>query len=104
MVDPRACSCPPATVPPWRTRDSWFSPASLIGGLVLIAFGVLAIVADRAPVVGWVVLAVVALAAVAALIVDARRGHRGGCLIGRSAWIGLAAPGLPVRGVAALGL
>lgn len=102
MANPRPCSCPPATVPPWRTRDSWFSTASLIGGLVLVAFGVLAIVADRVPVVGWVVLGVVAVAAVTALVVGAVRGHRGGCLLGRAGWIGLAAPGLPIRAVVAL--
>ena len=97
-----ACSCPPCTVPPWRTRDSWFSLASLIGGLAMIAFGVMAVVADRVPLVGWAILGVVVGAAVAALVVNARAGHRGWCLAARSLWVGVAAPGLPIRAITAL--
>jgi len=86
---------------PWNTRHALFSPASLLGGLVVVAFGVLALTGIRAW-VGLLVFAVLAVLLVGAGIVQARRGHRGWCLLKRAAWFGLALPGAPVRVLAAL--
>ena len=77
-------------------RDTVWSPASVLGGVVLIALGVSAIVWFN-PVFGGVLLGVFAAAIVVAAVVQARRGHRGWCLVRRAVWFGLAAPGAPVR-------
>lgn len=92
-----ACPCPPAVTQPWHTRDNVWSPASFIGGLLVVAFGVLALAAGLVPWVGYVTLGVVAAVIAGALVVQARRGHRGFCLARRAVWFGIATPGAPVR-------
>ncbi|MET0326740.1 MAG: hypothetical protein ABW219_16095 [Ilumatobacteraceae bacterium] len=91
-------SCPLVTSEqqPWDTRKALFSPASLIGGVVLIAFGAIALVGIR-PWVGWVVFGVIAASIVGASVVQWRAGHRGWCLVRRASWFGLTLPGAPLR-------
>ena len=91
------CPCGLGTGQPWRTRDNIWSPASFLGGLVLVAFGILAIALGKVPWVGWALIGALAIAIVAAGVVQARRGHRGLCLVRRAVWFGLSAPGAPVR-------
>jgi hypothetical protein len=81
---------------PWQTRNALFSPASLVGGLVLVAFGILALVGIR-PWIGWTVFGVVAAFIAGAAVLQWRRGHRGWCLVRRALWFGLALPGAPLR-------
>jgi hypothetical protein len=92
-------SCPLVTSEqqPWRTRKGFFSPASLLGGVVLVAFGALALVAGIRPWVGLVVIGAVCVIIAGAAIVQWRRGHRGWCLVRRAVWFGLALPGAPLR-------
>jgi hypothetical protein len=73
-----------------------WSPASVVGGAVVIALGVVSLVSFK-PVFGGVLLGIFAVAIVAAAVVQARRGHRGWCLLRRAVWFGVAAPGAPVR-------
>ena len=90
------CRCGLDVDQPWRDRNTVWSPASVLGGVVLIALGVSAVVWFN-PVFGGVLLGVFAVAVVIAAVVQARRGHRGWCLALRAVWFGLAAPGAPVR-------
>ena len=90
------CRCGLDVDQPWRDRDTVWSPASVIGGVIFIALGMCAIVWFN-PLFGGVLLGVFAVAIVVAAVVQARRGHRGGCLVRRAVWFGLAAPGAPVR-------
>ena len=90
--------CPLATreQQPWRTRKALFSPASLIGGVVLAAFGTLALVSIR-PWVGWAVFGLIGSIIAGAAVVNWHHGHRGWCLVRRALWFGLALPGAPLR-------
>jgi hypothetical protein len=91
--------CPLATTEqqPWRTRNALFSPASLLGGVVLVAFGTLALTLGSRPLVGWVVLGGVVAIIAGAAIVQWHHGHRGWCLFRRALWFGFALPGAPLR-------
>ena len=62
----------------------------------MIALGAAAIV-WFSTVFGIIVLGVFGVAIVVAAVLQARRGHRGWCLVRRSVWFGVAAPGSPVR-------
>jgi hypothetical protein len=64
--------------------------------VVVIVLGILSVVTVNAW-FGGVLLGVFGVAIVAAAVVQARRGHRGWCLLRRAAWFGVAAPGAPVR-------
>jgi hypothetical protein len=90
------CPCGLAASQPWRDRNTVWSPASILGGVALIALGFVSLVSFNQW-FGGVLLAVFGLAIVIALIVQARRGHHGWCLVRRGVWFGLAAPGAPVR-------
>ena len=68
----------------------------MVGGAIVIALGVAAI-AWFHTLFGIIVLGVFGMAIVVATVLQARRGHRGWCLVRRGAWFGLAAPGSPVR-------
>jgi hypothetical protein len=81
---------------PWHTRDALFSPASLIGGVLLVAFGTLALVSIR-PWVGLAVFGLIGSIIVGAAVLQWHRGHRGWCLLRRALWFGLAVPGAPMR-------
>lgn len=67
--------------------------------MVLLAFGVAALLGIRAW-VGWTVLGNLGGSVLVPWLVQGVRGHRGGCLIRRYAWFGLAAPGGLLRLVA----
>ena len=71
--------CPLATTEeqPWNARKSIFSLASVIGGVLLVAFGMLALMADLQPLVGWVVLGSIGACIAGAMIVQWHHGHRG---------------------------
>jgi hypothetical protein len=73
-----------------------WSPASFVGGLVWVALGV-GSVAGGWTTFGSCLLGGLGALALGSLVVQARRGHRGGCLLGRAGWFGLAVPGLPLR-------
>jgi hypothetical protein len=90
------CPCGLAVEQPWRDRDTVWSPASVVGGVVVIALGVISLVSFN-PLFGGVLLGVFGVAIVVAAVVQARRGHRGWCLLRRAVWFGVAAPGAPVR-------
>lgn len=96
------CSCGVIGRAPWRKRDALDSPASVVAGVAIFAFGALAMAVGKVPVVGWVVLGIWAALTVAATIHLVRIGHRGGCLLGRSLWTGVAWLGLPLRVAAAI--
>lgn len=54
-----ACPCGVEVEQPWRTRNAPFSPASVPGGLAVIAFWiVVALVAGLRRWVGWLVFGV----------------------------------------------
>lgn len=101
-ADSSICSCGIGEPPPWRKRDALDSPASVVAGVLIIAFGALALTAGKVPVAGWVVLGIWAALTVAATIRLVGIGHRGGCLLGRSLWTGVAWLGLPLRVAAAI--
>ena len=96
------CSCDKVDLAPWRKRDALDSPASVVAGVVVIAFGVLAVQAGRVSSVGWILLGVLLGLTVLAAITWYQRGHRGACLVGRSLWTGVAWLGLPLRVAAAV--
>ncbi|GAA0607227.1 hypothetical protein HPO96_31795 [Kribbella sandramycini] len=93
---PAGCGCGREVRQPWRSRDSAYSPASFIGGLIWLALGVGSLIGGWT-IFGLAVLGVLAALVLGALIVQGRRGHRGGCLVGRAFWFGIAVPGLPLR-------
>lgn len=70
--------------------------------MILIAFGVAALAASKVPAVGWGLLGLLVGLTMLGTVTLFGRGHRGGCLIGRSLWTGVAWFGLPVRVVAAV--
>ncbi len=78
------------------------SPASVVAGLVVVAFGVLAAVASLRPWVGPAVIGVWLACSVGAGTWLWRSGHRGGCWLGRTLWTGLAVLGFPLRVVVGL--
>jgi hypothetical protein len=84
---------------PWRDRNTVWSPASVVGGVVVIALGIVSVVTANAW-FGGVLLGVFGVAIVVAAIVQAKRGHRGWRLLRRAVWFGVAAPGAPVRLIA----
>lgn len=92
-----ACPCGLEVEQPWRTRNNPWSPASIVGGVVLVAFGVWVVAIGMRAWVGWLVLGVIGAAIVVAWVVQGVRGHRGWCLVGRGAWFGMATPGAPLR-------
>ncbi|MFF1823728.1 hypothetical protein ACFVWG_40880 [Kribbella sp. NPDC058245] len=94
--EPTACPCGVQVRQPWRTRDSTYSPASFIGGLVWIALGVGSVLGGWT-VFGSVLLGVLVALVLGSVILQSVRRHRGGCLITRGAWFGIAVPGLPLR-------
>lgn len=96
------CPCGVAGPAPWRGHELPWSPASIVAGLIMLGFAVLAMVAGRQPWIGPVLVAVYLVATVASFVVLGRAGHRGGCRVRRAAWMGLAAFGIPLRVVAAL--
>ncbi|MFK4087613.1 hypothetical protein ACI2LF_26120 [Kribbella sp. NPDC020789] len=100
---PAVCGCGQSVQQPWRTRDAAFSPASFIGGLFWIALGIGALLGCGTT-FGSALLAVLALLTVGATALQARRGHRGLCLVRRGAWFGIAVAGTPVRLVFAFGV
>jgi hypothetical protein len=95
-VEPKECPCGRPVRQPWRTRDALWSPASFIGGLIWLALGVGTLIGGLTT-FGLIVLGVLAAVTLGALVQQAIRRHRGGCLLGRALWFGLAVPGLPLR-------
>ncbi len=95
-VEPAACPCGLPVRQPWRTRDALWSPASFLGGLIWLALGVGTVIGGFTT-FGLIVLGVLAALTLGALVLQAIRRHRGGCLLGRAFWFGLAVPGLPLR-------
>jgi hypothetical protein len=69
----------------------------MIGGAVLLAFGVFVVIVDFRPWVGWLLLGALAAMIVVAGVLQAVRGHRGWCLARRGVWFGLTTPGAPLR-------
>ncbi|MGI8755310.1 MAG: hypothetical protein ACR2MB_05515 [Acidimicrobiales bacterium] len=98
------CPCGVSGVAMWRRRNMPWGPASLIGALILASFGVLAVVADLVPWIGWVVLGVVAASVVGSLVYDRIQGHRRWCWLVTGTWRGLAVVGVPVRVILSFGL
>ncbi|MFI5729412.1 hypothetical protein ACIA49_04765 [Kribbella sp. NPDC051587] len=94
--EPAACPCGVRVRQPWRTRDSAYSPASFIGGLVWIALGVGSLLGGWT-VFGSALLGVLVALVLGSVVLQSVRRHRGGCLIARGAWFGVAVPGLPLR-------
>jgi uncharacterized membrane protein len=90
------CPCGLSVKQPWRTRDALWSPASFVGGLIWVALGIGSVVGGWTT-FGLIVLGVLVAVTVGVLVFQAIRRHRGGCLIGRAFWIGVAVPGLPLR-------
>ena len=74
-----------------------WSRASVVCGSLVLAFGAVAVNAGLRPWVGYLVVGSVAASVVVALVVQAIRGHRGGCWLRRGLWFGMAAPGIPLR-------
>ncbi|MEU8225976.1 hypothetical protein [Kribbella sp. NPDC048915] len=99
-AEPR-CGCGQAVEQPWRTRDTWWSPASVIGWLVWFALGLWLVLAGRT-IAGGVVLGVLGALIVGSLVLQAVRRHRGWCWLRRGLWFGMAAAGLPWRIAGAL--
>ena len=93
---PTACPCGQAVRQPWRTRDSAYSPASFIGGLIWLALGIGSLIGGWTA-FGAALLGVLVAFVLGALVLQAVRRHRGGCLITRAMWFGIAVPGLPLR-------
>ena len=94
------CRCGVSDVAPWRQRDTLWSPASFVAGVLTIAFLVLLATATA-----WALLAVgLALIVSFALSLRAlhRAGHRSACLVARSVWRMIAAIGVPFRVAASL--
>lgn len=106
MTEPAPpCPCGVVGPPPWRTHDGPWSPASVVGAAIVAAVLVLAATmtpGPRAAIAAAVVGGVVVVAALVAAVVLGRRGHRGGCRLGRATWIGVATVGLPFRVLAFL--
>lgn len=98
----RACPCGVAGRRPWAGHQMPWSVASIVAGLATIALGVVAAVAGRQPWVAPVILAVLVVSVGVATVVAGRHGHRGWCRVRRSAWIGVAALGVPLRMVCSL--
>ncbi|QXC62800.1 hypothetical protein KSP35_08480 [Aquihabitans sp. G128] len=96
------CPCGVAGPAPWRGHDIPWSPASVVAGVLTLAFAVLAAVAGRVPWVAPPLAAAYVASTGVAFVVLGRDGHRGGCRVRRALWIGLAAFGLPLRIVAAI--
>ncbi|TCO16916.1 hypothetical protein EV652_119105 [Kribbella steppae] len=93
---PVACPCGLPVRQPWRTRDALWSPASFLGGLIWLALGVGSVIGGWTT-FGLILLGVLAALTLGSLVLQAIRRHRGGCLLGRAGWFGLAVPGLPLR-------
>jgi hypothetical protein len=90
------CPCGVDAEQPWRKRGHIWSPASFIGGLVLLAFGIAVALYGKAW-FGWTVVSLLGSSVVVASLIQAVRGHRATCLVRRGTWFGLAAPGAPLR-------
>ncbi|GAB2653151.1 hypothetical protein [Kribbella swartbergensis] len=90
------CPCGRPVRQPWRTRNALWSPASFIGGLVWLGLALGSVVGGWTR-FGYGLLGVLAVLVLGSLVLQAIRRHRGGCLLGRACWFGLAAPGLPLR-------
>lgn len=100
----KRCACGRSVEQPWRQRDTPVSPASFLAGLVLLGFGVAAVVVPETPhLVGWGLLGVLGLAVVVGAATSLARGHlHPGCVVARGLWLGVAWPGLPLRVVLSL--
>lgn len=86
---------------PWTTRDALFSPASYVGGVVLLVLlGMFPVIAGERDVVPILVMWIgpYLLLFVIGLVVNLLAGHRRpGCLVRRGLWWGPAVLGLPLR-------
>lgn len=98
-TDPTAdtCPCGKAVTVHWRRGSGFLGQASVICGLVIVAFGVFAATIGIRPAAGAVILGVLAAVVVVSIVVQFATGHRESCALRRGAWIGLAVPGLPLR-------
>lgn len=76
----------------------------MVAGVLLLALAVAAGIAGRQPWVAPALVGAYVLSTAVAAVAVSRKGHRGACRLGRAAWIGLAAFGLPLRVVAGLGV
>lgn len=97
------CRCGIEGRQPWTTRDDVWSPASFVGGLVLLALGLAVTLAVREW-YAWILVELLGLLVLIAWIVQATRGHRRGCLVRRGLWFGLSAPGVGIRVLASLSI
>jgi hypothetical protein len=97
--DPTEATCPCGKVVTvhWRRGSGFLGQASVICGVLIVAFGAFAATIGIRPLAGAVILGVLAAAIVVSIVVQFATGHRGTCALARGAWIGLAVPGLPLR-------
>ncbi|WP_433166486.1 hypothetical protein [Kribbella sp. CA-247076] len=95
-AEPADCPCGLPVRQPWRIRNALWSPASFLGGVVWVGLGAGSL-AGGWTTFGLIVLGVLVTLTLGALVLQAIRHHRGGCLLARAAWFGLAVPGLPLR-------
>lgn len=68
-----------------------------VGLLVWAIVFAVAAVAIRQQWIGYLLVGLLAAVLVTALVVQRAKGHRGWCWVRRSAWLGVAAVGLPAQ-------
>ena len=91
------CTCGVAKPSPWAGQRLRGSVIAAIFGLLVICLGLVLVSFDHLRLAGAIILAVWLVATVAASLVAARQGHRGGCLVKRSLWFGVLTLGAPVQ-------
>ncbi|MEP1124324.1 MAG: hypothetical protein ABJH68_10590 [Ilumatobacter sp.] len=93
----RTCSCGVADVAPWRQRDTLWSPASAIAGVLTVALLVVLLIRLAIPWLWLTFGATVSVGLAVSARASRRSGHRSTCLAVRSLWRTIAAIGLPLR-------
>ncbi|WP_101525815.1 hypothetical protein [Nocardioides houyundeii] len=99
-----ACPCGADGMPPWRTRDELFSPASIFFAVPYFVLLLLIWPSPKGNLVGLTMAGLALASVVGATVVALTRGHRPWCAVRRGTWIGIAILGLPLRMLASLSI